>query len=179
MWEMDGGLLAAIRVQYTVHYTVALVGPQGRERGRKQTLLSLSACRRRGGLFEWRRTPFKDSLMGKKESSYIIHPISLYHTDSTVLYSSQYVPQYEYLWPICDWGTMVLCLSHSGEYSRPISASRSPCLKNSSMHLLRFGIHQLFESFIKSNLSSKIPWCPLVVNLPPLGRMRYVARVEQ
>lgn len=30
---------------------------------------------------------------------------------------------------------MVLWRSHNGEYSSPISASRSPCLKNSSMHL--------------------------------------------
>ena len=37
--------------------------------------------------------------------------------------------------PICDWGTMVFCLSHKGEKSRPCSCSLSPCLKNSSMHL--------------------------------------------
>ena len=35
--------------------------------------------------------------------------------------------------PICDCGTMVLFLSQSGENSSPISASRSPCTKNSSM----------------------------------------------
>ena len=36
--------------------------------------------------------------------------------------------------PIWDWGTMVLCLSHRGENSKPLSRSISPCLKNSSMH---------------------------------------------
>ena len=36
--------------------------------------------------------------------------------------------------PICDWGTMVLCLSQSGEYSRPSSFSLSPWTKNSSIH---------------------------------------------
>ena len=36
--------------------------------------------------------------------------------------------------PICDCGTMVLCLSQSGEYSSPSSFSLSPWTKNSSIH---------------------------------------------
>ena len=39
------------------------------------------------------------------------------------------------LLPICDCGTIVLWRSQRGEYSRPRSASRSPCTKNSSIHL--------------------------------------------
>ena len=46
----------------------------------------------------------------------------------------KYIKIIEFHLPICDCGTMVLCRSHRGEYSRPSSASRSPWLKNSSMH---------------------------------------------
>ena len=46
----------------------------------------------------------------------------------------KYTKIIEFHLPICDCGTMVLCRSHRGEYSRPSSASRSPWLKNSSMH---------------------------------------------
>ena len=40
----------------------------------------------------------------------------------------------QWILPICDCGTIVLWRSQRGEYSSPISASRSPWTKNSSMH---------------------------------------------
>ena len=59
------------------------------------------------------------------------------------------------LLPIWDCGTMVLCLSQRGEYSSPSSASRSPWLKNSSMHL---EVHWWWNSHLLAGWDTSQEW---------------------
>ena len=70
----------------------------------------------------------------------------------------------------------MLCLSHRGENSSPLSLSMSPCLKNSSMHLKK---GSFFIYIAMKMIVDDLPGSPLVVQVPGLGRVGHVTRVQQ